>query len=82
MNYNKYETSILIDSLPQNRPLYKDSGLWAIYDDNFETPIIEQNCSESLRSFIIRYLEFLSKHEDVTDINIDIACNNLRKNKQ
>lgn len=31
-----YDTDDLIDCLPQNRPLYKDSGLWEIRTDDME----------------------------------------------
>jgi hypothetical protein len=77
MNYNELPTAVLIDSLPQNRPLYKDSGLWTIYDDDFETPILEQTASEDFRQFLIRYYEFISEFEDMEDVHIDLACSNL-----
>ena len=77
MNYNELPTAVLIDSLPQNRPLYKDSGLWTIYDDDFETQILEQTVSEDFRQFLIRYYEFISEFEDMEDVHIDLACSNL-----
>ena len=77
MNYNELPTAVLIDSLPHNRPLYKDSGLWTIYDDDFETPILEQTASEDFRQFLIRYYEFISEFEDMEDVHIDLACCNL-----
>lgn len=55
-----YSTEHLIDCLPQNRPLYKDSGLWQIRSDNMEDVIFCQSCDESLRDFIIRYAATLS----------------------
>lgn len=59
MKYASYNTDDLIDCLPQNRPLYKDSGLWEIRTDDLENVYIQQNCNETLRGFIIRYLEWL-----------------------
>ena len=77
MNYNELPTAVLVDSLPENRPLYKDSGLWTIYDDDFEIPILKQTASEDFRQFLIRYYEFISEFEDMEDIHIDLACSNL-----
>ena len=36
MDYNEFTTEALIDCLPENRPLVKDSGLWTIYDEKKE----------------------------------------------
>lgn len=77
MNYNELPTAVLIDSLPENRSLYKDSGLWTIFGDDFETPILEQTANEDFRQFLVRYYEFISKFEDMEDVHIDLACSNL-----
>lgn len=77
MKYNELPTAVLIDSLPQNRPLYKDSGLWTIYDDKFETAIFEQTANEDFRQFLVRYYEFISEFEDTKGVHIDLACSNL-----
>ena len=76
MNYNELSTAVLVDCLTENRPLYKDGGLWSIWDDKFENPIIQQNCNEDLRLFLIRYYEFISEFEDMECVNIDLACSN------
>lgn len=73
MDTNKISTDDLIDCLPQNRPLYKDSGLWQIRTDDMENIYMQQNCNETLRGFIIRYLEWLKEHEDITEVRIDLS---------
>jgi len=73
MNYNEFTTGILINCLPENKPLVKDSGLWTIYNEKFETPIFEQKSNESLKKFLIRYYEFLSKTENMKKVHIDLT---------
>ena len=72
-----YDTHDLIDCLPQNRPLYKDSGLWAIRTDNMENVYITQNCNETLRGFIIRYLDWLEELGLTDNVWIDLACKEM-----
>lgn len=74
-----YATEDLIDCLPQNRPLYKDSGLWQIRTDDMENVFIEQNCNETLRGFILRYLYWLDDidKEAVNDIWLDLSNYNM-----
>ena len=74
VNYDDYSTEVLVECLPENRPLYKDSGLWTIFEDDLESPIIEQTCNESFRQFLIRYYEFISEHEDMEYTHISLAC--------
>jgi hypothetical protein len=45
---------IMINELPQNRPLYKDSGLWQIRSDDMEDVIYDQEVNESFFDFIKR----------------------------
>lgn len=68
-----WATDDLIDCLPQNRPLYKDSGLWQVRTDDMENVLIDQNCNETLRGFIIRYLEWIEEYEDITEVRIDLS---------
>ena len=74
-----YDTDDLIDCLPQNRPLYKDSGLWEIRTDDMENVYMQQNCNETLRGFIIRYLEWIEEvdREAADNIWIDLSCKTL-----
>jgi len=65
--YNHYDIEYLIDCMPQNKPLYKDSGLWQIRSDDMQYVVLAQNVDESLKGFIIRYLEMLNKEETVID---------------
>jgi len=68
-----WSTDDLIDCLPENRPLYKDSGLWQVRTDDMENVLIDQNCNETLRDFIIRYLEWLDEFGQADDVYIDLA---------
>lgn len=63
MNFNKIETEILLDSLPENRPLYKDSGAWQVRSDSMIQVLLQQNSSETFREFIIRYCKTLANDE-------------------
>ena len=65
MNLQNYRLENLIDALPQNRPIYKDSGLWAIRTDDMENVYMTQNCNETLKDFIIRYIEWLLEFEGI-----------------
>ena len=68
-----WATDDLIDCLPQNRPLYKDSGLWQVRTDNMEDVFIQQNVNETLRGFIIRYLEWLDEFGQADEVYIDLS---------
>lgn len=68
-----WTTDDLIDCLPQNRPLYKDSGLWQVRTDDMKNVFMQQNCNETLRGFIIRYLEWLDEFGQADEVYIDLA---------
>lgn len=74
-SFQWYATEYLIDCLPQNRPLYKDSGLWQVRTDDMENVLIDQNCNETLRGFILRYLDWLDDidKEAVNDIWLSLS---------
>ena len=74
-SFQWYATEDLIDCLPENRPLYKDSGLWQIRTDDMENVFIDQNCNETLRGFILRYLYWLDDidKEAINDIWISLS---------
>lgn len=48
------ELTTMLENLPQNRPLYKDSGLWQIRNDDMEEVLFEQGVNESFYHFIKR----------------------------
>lgn len=77
MDLEKLTTEQLIESIPENRPIYKDSGLWTVYNDVFDTPIIRQSCNESLKQFLIRYIEFLRgveyRYSEELEVNLLVA---------
>ena len=44
----------MLNNLPENRPLYKDSGLWQIRSDDMNEVLYEQGVDESFYDFIKR----------------------------
>lgn len=44
----------MLEDLPENRPLYKDSGLWQIRSDDMEQVLYQQEGNETLLQFIER----------------------------
>lgn len=73
-----WSTDNLIDCLPQNRPLYKDSGLWQIRTDDMENVYMQQNCNETFRDFIIRYLEWLEEHDDIAEVRLELSLRGMQ----
>jgi len=76
--YIQYSTDDILDALPENYPLYKDSGLWQIRSDDMESVIFQQRHFDSFRYFIIRYLYFLEEIDPETSrqVNFNLACKN------
>ena len=50
--YAKGELEFLFQSLLENLPLYKDSGLWQLRTDNMKKVLIQQNMNMSNIEFI------------------------------
>lgn len=48
------ELEFMLSDLPENRPLYKDSGLWQIRSDDMEDILYWQGVNESFFEFIKR----------------------------
>lgn len=69
-----FKTETLIDCLPQNRPLYKDSGLWQIRTDDMDDVYMVQNVNETLRGFLVRYLEWLEQMNQCDEVWVDLSC--------
>ena len=57
----------MIDGLPQNRPLYRDSDLWQIKSDDMDNALFQQGSMESFHDFITRcyYESRINKLEDI-----------------
>ena len=72
-----YSTEDLIDCLPENQPLYKDSGLWQIRTDDMENVMMYQHASETLRNFILRFYDWLDEHNQTDIVWVDLCCKNL-----
>ena len=51
----------MLNDLPENRPLYKDSGLWQIRSDDMRIVIFEQNVNDTFEEFIGRVAECLDE---------------------
>ena len=47
----------LLSDMPENKPLYKDSGLWQLRTDDMEDVILQQSSDESDNDFIERCKE-------------------------
>lgn len=43
-----------LDELPENKPLYKDSGLWQVRSDDMEEVLYQQGVNEKTTDFIKR----------------------------
>lgn len=48
------ELATMLENLPQNKPLYKDSGLWEIRSDDMVDIEFQQGTNETLFDFIKR----------------------------
>ena len=44
----------MLDDMPENRPLYKDSGSWQIRSDDMEEVLYQQDVNEDFFQFITR----------------------------
>lgn len=51
---NENELIEMLNNLPENRPLYKDSGLWQIRTDDIEEVLYQQGANEGFFDFIKR----------------------------
>lgn len=51
-----------LNNLPENLPLYKDSGLWQLRSDDMETVLIQQGCNESANEFLERCRNYEDCH--------------------
>lgn len=47
-----------LEGLPENKPIYKDSGLWQMRSDDMEGVIIQQGVNESEDDFLKRCRDF------------------------
>lgn len=75
MNYENFTTEQLIDALPENRPLYKDSGLWHVRTDDMHDVLVYQAANETFRDFVVKYLNWMEMYEpdNATEVRINLA---------
>lgn len=63
-NCNLPQVSVpLLSDLPENKPLYKDSGLWQLRTDDMEDVIIQQHSDESDDTFLEKCREIQREKE-------------------
>ena len=55
----------MLDDMPQNRVLYRDSGLWRIYAEDFRTILFQQTANEDFDQFIRRAYEAENIYHDM-----------------
>jgi hypothetical protein len=67
-----YETKDLVQALPENAQLVKHSGLWEVRAQDGSV-LAQQNSGQTLREFVIRYLEMLEELGLTDDIRIKLA---------
>jgi len=58
------ELTDMIDNIPENRPLYKDSGLWQVRSDDMEEVLFQQKVNESFYEFIKRVFDVYNSYMD------------------
>jgi hypothetical protein len=54
LHIERKERLKIIDLVPENMPLYKDSDLWQIRSDNMKDVIYQQKATETFSEFIER----------------------------
>ena len=58
------ELTDMIDNIPENKPLYKDSGLWQVRSDDMEEVCFQQNVNETFHEFIKRVFDADNLYKD------------------
>jgi len=58
------ELTDMIDNIPENRPLYKDSGRWQVRSDDMEEVLFQQKVNESFYEFIKRVFDADNSYMD------------------
>jgi len=51
------ELELMIYAIPENKPLYKDSGQWQVRTDDMEEVLFQQQIGEDFFDFIKRVYE-------------------------
>lgn len=77
IDLNKLKTENLLNLLPENMQIYKDSGRWNITDHEDEDDFYHsyQKLNETFKDFIIRTLKEMIKYKDYKEsIESKIAC--------
>ncbi len=54
----------MLDDMPQNRCLYRDSGLWRISDEANEVVLYEQGANEDFDDFVRRAYQAENIYQD------------------
>ena len=56
----------MLDDMPQNRCLYRDSGIWHIYDEGMTKCLFTQLVNEDFDDFIRRVYEVENVYQEMT----------------
>ena len=59
----------MLDDMPQNRGLYRDSGLWVILDGDTDEELYTQDANETFLQFITRAYNAENIYQDWEDSN-------------
>lgn len=81
-DYSQYTTEQLLEAIPQNRPLYKDSDTWDIRDEDMKGIFMTQHPNETLKAFLIRYIEWLCTMAAKWEISIDNKLDDMVANEK
>ncbi len=68
----------ILNSIPQNKSLYRDSGIWQIRTDDMKEVIFKQKIDQSFTDFIYCYVEFIYQgfdQKDKEDFQFELASN-------
>ena len=77
---SQFDVGEIIDCLPENLPLYKDSGLWQVRSDDMEDIICAQKANQPFREFIEGYALLLlsKKGQKKEDLELELGWLELK----
>ena len=73
MDLAKLLTDQLLNILPENLAIYKDSGSWNIYSDDMKEELYHQELNENLKQFLLRVIYDLQKKEYNESLEYDVC---------
>lgn len=55
----------MLHDMPENRPLYKDSGSWQVRSDDMEQVLYQQDANETFHAFVLRCYTAENVYQDM-----------------